>query len=54
MIVHPTADWIARTIFEEIPDLDHDEADWLLFQEDLLAAAKTIIEEYFRLNEPRT
>ncbi len=49
-MLHPPAEWIARAIFEELDDLDHDEADWLLMREELTAAAHAIINEYSRLN----
>lgn len=37
---------IARIIFENIPDIDGDEADWLFYKEDLIMAAQEILRRY--------
>jgi hypothetical protein len=37
---------IARIIFENISDIDGDEADWLLVREDCLDAAEEILKRF--------
>lgn len=37
---------IARVIFENMGDIDGDEADWLHFKEDCMSAAEEILKRY--------
>lgn len=37
---------IARIIFDNMRDIDGDEADWLYFREELEAAAREIIKRF--------